>query len=73
MDREPLHVALGARVERLETSEAELESLLGTREEPAVEQPASIRSSIGIARLSAERAKRLKVAVDNSIVAQTHC
>jgi MoxR-like ATPase len=57
-----------------ELSAARIESILelvhSTREEPAVEQPASIRSSIGIARLSAERAKRLGVAVDNTIVAQ---
>src|SRR4051812_13560411 len=55
-------------------SPARLESILelihSTREEPAVEQPASIRSSIGIARLAAERAKRLGVAVDNAVVAQ---
>ena len=55
-------------------SAARIESILelihSTREEPAVEQPASIRSSIGIARLSAERAKRLGVPVDNAIVAQ---
>jgi MoxR-like ATPase len=57
-----------------ELSAARIESILelvhSTREEPAVEQPASIRSSIGIARLSAERAKRLGVSVDNTIVAQ---
>jgi MoxR-like ATPase len=57
-----------------ELSAARIESVLelvhSTREEPAVEQPASIRSSIGIARLAAERAKRLGVAVDNTIVAQ---
>ena len=58
-----------------ELSAARIESILelvhSTREEPAVEQPASIRSSIGIARLSAERAKRLGVPVDNTIVAQS--
>jgi MoxR-like ATPase len=57
-----------------ELSAARIESVLelvhSTREEPAVEQPASIRSSIGIARLAAERARRLGVAVDNTIVAQ---
>lgn len=57
-----------------ELSAARIESVLelvhSTREEPAVEQPASIRSSIGIARLAAERAKRLGVGVDNTIVAQ---
>jgi len=58
-----------------ELTAARIESILelihSTREEPAVEQPASIRSSIGIARLSAERAKRLGVPVDNAIVAQS--
>jgi MoxR-like ATPase len=57
-----------------ELSPARIESILelvhSTREEPAIEQPASIRSSIGIARLSAQRAKRLSVPVDNTIVAQ---
>lgn len=58
-----------------EMTAARIESILelvhSTREEPAVEQPASIRSSIVIARLSAERAKRLGVSVDNTIVAQS--
>jgi MoxR-like ATPase len=51
--------------------EAILELIHSTREEPAVEQPASIRSSIGIARLAAERAKRLGVPVDNTVLAQS--
>lgn len=51
--------------------EAILELISSTREDPAIEQPASIRSSIGIARLSAERARRLGVPVDNTIMA--HC
>ncbi|HZZ77653.1 MAG TPA: MoxR family ATPase [Gemmataceae bacterium] len=50
--------------------ESILELVHSTREEPAVEQPASIRSSIGIARLASERAKRMKTPVDNTIVAQ---
>jgi MoxR-like ATPase len=50
--------------------EAILELIHSTREEPAVEQPASIRSSIGIARLAAERARRLQVSVDNTMLAQ---
>jgi MoxR-like ATPase len=57
-----------------ELSAARIESILelvhSTREEPAVEQPASIRSSIGIARLAAQRARRLSVPVDNTLVAQ---
>ncbi len=50
--------------------EAILELIHSTREEPAVEQAASIRSSIGIARLAAERAKRLGTQVDNTVLAQ---
>ena len=38
--------------------EAVLELIHATREDPSIEQPASIRSSIGIARLAAERARR---------------
>ncbi len=57
-----------------ELSAARIESVLelvhSTREEPAVEQPASIRSSIGIARLAAQRARRLGTPVDNKVVAQ---
>jgi MoxR-like ATPase len=47
-----------------------LELVHRTREDPMVEAPASIRSSIGLARLAAERAKRLKVPVDNALLAQ---
>lgn len=41
-----------------------------TREDPAVENPASIRSSIGIARLSAQRAQRLNQPLNNKIIAE---
>lgn len=51
--------------------EAILEIISSTREDPAIEQPASIRSSIGIARLAAERARRLGVPVDNTILAHS--
>jgi MoxR-like ATPase len=47
-----------------------LELVHRTREDPMVEAPASIRSSIGLARLAAERAKRLAVPVDNVLLAQ---
>jgi MoxR-like ATPase len=46
-----------------------LELVHQTREDPAVETPASIRSSIGLARLAGERAKRLEVPVDNALLA----
>jgi len=47
-----------------------LELVGSTREDPAVEQPASIRSSIGIARLAGQRARRTGGAVDNAVLAQ---
>ncbi|MGC4119422.1 MAG: MoxR family ATPase [Myxococcales bacterium] len=47
-----------------------LELVHRTREEATVEAPASIRSSIGIARLAAQRAKRLSAPLDNTLLAQ---
>lgn len=47
-----------------------LELVASTREDPAIEQPASIRSSIGMARLAGERARRTGVPIDNTILAQ---
>jgi MoxR-like ATPase len=41
-----------------------------TRDDAAVAQPASIRSSIGLARLAAERARRLNRPLDNTLLAQ---
>lgn len=46
-----------------------LELVHRTRDDAAVESPASIRSSIGIARLAAERAKRLSTPLDNATLA----
>lgn len=40
-----------------------------TRQDPAVQRPASIRSSIAIARLAAERARRMGAPVDRAILA----
>src|SRR6185436_51906 len=48
-----------------------LELVHQTREDPAVETPASIRSSIGMARLAGQRAKRLSSPVDNGVLAQS--
>lgn len=48
-----------------------LELVHQTREDPAVETPASIRSSIGLARLAGQRAKRLGSPVDNALLAQS--
>ena len=48
-----------------------LELVHRTREDPAVEASASIRSSIGIARLAAERAKRVGTPLDNLLIAQS--
>lgn len=47
-----------------------LELVHHTREDPIVESPASIRSSIGMARLAAERARRQDKAVDNTTLAE---
>jgi MoxR-like ATPase len=46
-----------------------LELIHHTRDDPAIEAPASIRTSIGIARLAGERARRLKTKVDNRVIA----
>lgn len=58
-----------------ELGAAQLEQVLElveqTRTDPAVERPASIRSSIGMARLAAERAKRLGRPLDNEVLAQS--
>lgn len=48
-----------------------LELVEQTRSDPAVESPASIRSSIGIARFAAERARRTGVPVDHKLLAQS--
>lgn len=47
-----------------------LELVAETRTDPAVDAPASIRSSIGIARFAAERARRTGVPVDAKLLAQ---
>jgi MoxR-like ATPase len=47
-----------------------LELVHRTRDDAAVEAPASIRSSIGIARLAAERSKRMGAPLDNAVLAQ---
>lgn len=48
-----------------------LELVHQTREDPAVETAASIRSSIGVARLAGQRARRLGAPVDNALLAQS--
>ncbi len=47
-----------------------LEIVHKTRDDAAVAQPASIRSSIAMVRLAAERAKRMNRPVDNQLLAQ---
>jgi len=47
-----------------------LEIVHKTRDDVAVAQPASIRSSIAMARLAAERAKRVGRPVDNQLLGQ---
>ena len=46
-----------------------LELVHRTRDDAAIESPASIRSSIGIARLASERSKRLGTSLDNACLA----
>jgi MoxR-like ATPase len=48
-----------------------LELVAQTRNDPAIETPASIRSSIGLARLTAERAKRLGTTPDGHVLASS--
>ena len=47
-----------------------LKLVAATREDPIVERPASIRTTIGIARLAAERAKRQGTPIDSRVLAQ---
>ena len=57
---------------KLSASQVELvlELVHRTRDDAGVESPASIRSSIGVARLAAERSKRLGKPLDNAVIAQ---
>ncbi len=50
--------------------EKTLELVQHTRKDPAIESPASIRSSIGLVRLTAERAKRKQTQADNRLLAE---
>ncbi len=49
--------------------ELSIELIVQTRNDPTVDTPASIRSSIGLARLCAEKSRRLKKMADNHILA----
>jgi len=48
-----------------------LELMIQCRNDPNVEKPPSLRTSIGLARFVAERAKRLKVPIDNQLLADS--
>jgi len=52
------------------TQEKILELMIQTRESLEVEKPASIRTSIGLARFVSERANREKKKVDNKMIAE---
>jgi len=52
------------------TYEKILELLERLRGDPAIESPPSLRTSIGIARMAADRAKRKKTKIDNSILSE---
>ncbi len=47
-----------------------IELMIKIREDPMVEIPPSLRTSIGLARFISQRAKRLNVTVDNKLVAE---
>ncbi|MDH5403043.1 MAG: MoxR family ATPase [Candidatus Heimdallarchaeota archaeon] len=51
--------------------EKSIELVAQIRSDPQIEQPASIRSSIGLARLTAETARRLQVNPDTTLLAKS--
>lgn len=53
------------------TQEKIIELMLKCRDDPVVERPPSLRTSIGLARFVSERAKRLKIKVDNKLLAES--
>ncbi len=53
------------------TQEKILELMIQCRNDPDVDKPPSLRTSIGLARFVSERAKRLKVDVDNKLMAES--
>lgn len=52
------------------TQEKIIELMIKIREDPMVENPPSLRTSIGIARFVSQRAKRLNISVDNKLIAE---
>jgi MoxR-like ATPase len=52
------------------TQEKILELMIQCREDPNVETPPSLRTSIGLARFIGERSRRLQVTVDNQLIAE---
>lgn len=53
------------------TQEKILELMIQCREDPAIEKPPSLRTSIGLARFVSERASRLNQTVDNKLIAES--
>jgi len=53
------------------TQEKIIEIMLKCRQDPNVEKPPSLRTSIGMARFLSERAKRLNQKVDNKLIAES--
>lgn len=53
------------------TQEKILELMTQCRNDSSVEKPPSLRTSIGLARFVSERAKRLKVPVDNKLISES--
>ncbi len=53
------------------TQEKILEIMIQCRDDPAIEKPPSLRTSIGLARFVSERASRLNQTVDNKLIAES--
>jgi len=53
------------------TQEKILEIMIQCRDDPAIEKPPSLRTSIGLARFVSERANRLNQTVDNKLIAES--
>lgn len=53
------------------TQEKIIELMIQCRSDPVVENPPSLRTSIGLARFVSERAQRLKTNVDNKLIAES--
>ncbi len=53
------------------TQEKIIEIMVQCRDDPMVEKPPSLRTSIGLARFVSQRAQRLNATVDNKLIAES--